>query len=198
MKNFLKAPATSFAAFLTIFTTILYLLPAPRVTQPLAPAPLNPVPTVLPNESQQAYDEALARSIADTTAIEDVQAWHRLNDDHAIQGIGFKKRSLDLRTALIVDQGTRTAGRAFLDAIDYEVDDAGDDYYTLNRSKLEGIDPEKLKRWAAIALTVLTIAEPFVPPPYNLAVHAAIMLLKLYLAVPDPAPQRIFGDHFAV
>ena len=72
------------------------------------------------------------------------------------------------------------------------MDAAGRRVFKIDRDAVAAIDPEKLKRWATIALTVLTFIEPFVPPPYNLAVHAAVLLLKAWLAKQDPLPQDLF------
>ncbi len=145
------------------------------------------------SEQTPAYEAAVSQAIVDAVAIDDVTAWHATNDDAAVQGFGFRKRALERRTSFIVDRGVRDAGRAFLSSIVETKNADGKTVYQLQREGFEAIDPEKLKRWAAIALTVLQIVEPFVPPPYNLAVHAAVMLLKLYLAQDEPQPARMFG-----
>jgi len=190
MLNRLKtSPKMILACTLLLFLVALLVLTR---TAPPANVPQSPiVPAVDPN-----YESSLANAILDTAAIEDVPAWHVANDQAAVQGLGLRQRSLERRTSLIADRGTREAGRCFLAAIDWDYDEDGEIVYAFDRAKIQGIDPEKLKRWAAIALTVLQIVEPFVPPPYNLAVHAAVMLLKLYLADADPTPQRIFGDTY--
>jgi len=146
-------------------------------------------------ESEESYAAAVGNSINDTAAIEDVPAWFDANAEHAVQGIGYKKRALERRTRIIVNAGVREAGQQFLAAIVIQpgaVNEVGAPVYTLDRSKLINIDQEKLKRWAAIALVVLQFVEPFVPPPYNFAVHAAVMLLKLYLAEDEPILRTFF------
>ncbi len=162
--------------------------------QSASPTFQSPKIVVSPSNSESNYTDTITKAIIDTAAVEDVAAWHVEHDVSAIQGLGSRKPLLEKRTRFIVDQGTRTAGQAFLNAIEEHFEADGEPSYSFDRSKLVGIDPEKLHRWAAIALTFLEIAEPFVPPPYNLGVHAAVMLLKLYLAQPVPAPQQVFGE----
>lgn len=154
--------------------------------QALVPKPTTPAIVLgSPIDAEEMqYRKQVAIAVEDSAAVENVEAWHKANDEAAVQGLGYKRRALERRTIMIPDRGIREAGKAFLAAIDDEWGADGEIHYSIDRTKLVGIDEEKLKRWAAIALTVLSIAEPFVPPPYNLGVHAAIMLLKLYLGQP--------------
>lgn len=193
VKRFLSRPSSAICFWLFLWLIVIWGIVtianrhAIPTTSP-APSPSAPV--------EPSYDSTLAKAIVDTAAIEDVAVWHIEHDRSAVQGLGWRKRSLERRTSLILDHGTREAGRAFLAAITETIDDNEDLIYTLDAKRLEGIDPDKLKRWAAIALTVLEIVEPFVPPPYNLGVHAAVMLLKLYLSQPDATPRRIVGETY--
>jgi hypothetical protein len=140
--------------------------------------------------TEEAYESELSKAALDVVAIDNIQAWHAQNDDQAARGLGYKRHSLERRTRLIADEGTRKAGQQFLASLTF--DESGD-LINLDRGLIQAIDPEKLKRWAAIAIRVLEFAEPFVPPPYNLAVRATIVLLKLYL-VSETA--ELFGPDF--
>lgn len=134
-------------------------------------------------EADETYSAAVDKAITDAAAVDNVETWAAAYGEASIQGLGYKKSALERRTKRILNASVREAGQKFLSAIVEVPSPCGaDPSYVLDRSKLVGIDEEKLKRWAAIALVFLEIVEPFVPPPYNLAVHAAVMLLKLYLA----------------
>lgn len=166
-------------------------------TGPTTPVP-TPEPTPALIDSPDIFQSVINKAIADTASIENVQAWHAEHAAKAVFGLSYRKRALERRTALIADHGVRSAGKAFLAAITTAGEDEdGKTRVAVDLKKIEAIDKEKLKRWAAIALVFLEIAEPFVPPPYNLAVHAAIMLLKLYVADQDAKPKQIFGEQFA-
>lgn len=147
---------------------------------------------ILSAESNASYNATVARACNDSAAIADPAQWEADYGSLAVEGLGRSRRMLERRTARILDRGVRDAGNRFLAAIQEQSID-GKISYRLDRDKLAGIDQDKLRRWAAIALAVLEIAQPFVPPPYNLATAAAIVLLKLYLAREGP----IRGDFAA-
>lgn len=206
------------AAIVIVSTFCSYLAFKLGVKLPEIPPPVfttyENVKYVMPNEGLEDLSpeelEAYYRSLAMVNeprmfaaavkVIEDLPSdkakWHAENDQKAANFFGFRKKMLGNRTALIRDHGVRAAGFAFLSAMrDTGTTDAsGMKIYKIDRDAIRAIDPAKLVRWAEIALTVLTFVEPFVPPPYNLAVHAAVMLLKAWLENQNPQPKDLFPE----
>lgn len=153
-------------------------MPSQPSAPAVAPAPAAPKIVVLDGsadsipldliQSPRAFSQSEA--IRETSTILDPAGWYEDHKDQVKAGLDRPIVRLLLRRHLAkLDPDEAVQGRQLLDRLE-------------RGEKLRGLDPARVTKFLERIIPILEMIVPFVPPPYDVAVQAAIEFLKLILA----------------